>query len=165
MELARIQNKPNPSGIVVLVVLLLTLIGVSGLIFKGLIGKKQTPSSSPQVATDPSFTEVKGQVLPGFPSFPVYPGATLVASAKTSPEGVENQGFRVKWSAGDSVPRVMAWYQVELPKTGWRIEKTDDPDNLGEQVVQISSDGFNGNIAIETSQGNIIEIIVDIRIN
>lgn len=114
------------------------------------------------VATDPSFPEVQGRLIEGFPEFPVYSGATLIGSARTSPVDTADTGYRTKWTAKDDVPTVMKWYQAELPKIGWKIELSGDPANTGEQVVQISKGELRGYLGIE-AQSTGVEIIVEVR--
>ena len=116
-----------------------------------------------EVATDPGFPEVKGQVISGFPDFPVYPGATLVASAKTNRADQPDTGYRVKWEAQDSVIPVMNWYQDELSKNGWTYEVPNDPDATGEQVAQIKKAGWEGFVESELEDGA-TEIVVEVRI-
>ena len=116
-----------------------------------------------EVATDPGFPEVKGQVISGFPDFPVYPGAALIASAKTNRADQPDTGYRAKWGTQDSVIAVMKWYQAQLPKSGWQYTPPNDPQSEGEQVAEISKGDFKGYIASEIEEGN-NEIVVDVRL-
>jgi len=116
-----------------------------------------------EVATDPSFPEIKGRVISGFPDFPVYPGAALVASAKTNRADQPDTGYRVKWTVQGEVPIVMKWYQAELPKSSWQIEQSVDPNNPGEQINQISKGNFNGSLLVE-NDGTVTEIIAEVLI-
>ena len=123
-----------------------------------------TNLSKLEVATDPSFPEVKGKLISGFPDFPVYPGATLVASAKTNRADQLDTGYRVKWAVQvDAVPNVMEWYQDELSKNGWTYEVPNDPNATGEQVAQIKKSGWEGFVESELEDGA-TEIVVEVRI-
>ena len=115
-----------------------------------------------EVATDPSFPEIKGELIGGFPELPVYPEATLVASAQTNPAGQPPQGYRAKWVTKDPVIKVMNWYEAELPKAGWHYTSPNDQQSEGEQVAEISKGDFKGYIAAEIEEEN-IEIVVDVR--
>ncbi len=123
----------------------------------------QTTIRQLQVATDPNFPEIKGQLMPGFPQFPIYPGATLEASAKTNPEGQPDTGYRAKWVTEGNVPTVMKWYQNELPKNDWQFDPPKDMNNTGEQVAKIAKGNLSGNIVIEAGQGSKSEIVVEVR--
>src|SRR3989344_4373748 len=48
------------------------------------------------VATDPNFKEVKGELLPGMPEFPAYPGAVIESSGKMV-QAVGTRGYLAKW--------------------------------------------------------------------
>lgn len=162
---------PNTKGfsiLLVVTVVSIVLVALAWLIFGSKLETIKQPGQNvgePQkleVATDPSFPEVKGKLIPGFPEFPVYPGATLKASAKTNRENQPDTGYRAKWVTKDSVPLVVKWSQQELPKNGWKIEALDDPENTGEQVTQISKGNFKGYIGAEAvAQGT--EIVVEVR--
>ena len=94
---------------------------------------------------------------------PVYPDATLVASAKTNPADQPDTGYRAKWITNDEVKKIMKWYESELPKAGWSYELPNDPQSEGEQVAEISKGDFKGYIASEIEEGN-NEIVVDVRL-
>ncbi|GEM_PF-5245174 len=131
--------------------------------FGGVSTQQGSPYQPLEVATDPSFREIKVQLIPGFPSdFPVHPGAKLEASAKTNPENKPNTGYRAHWVTQDSVVTVMRWYEKEFPKSGWTYEVPNDPHNTGEQVAQIKKGNLTGYIAAE-KEGNAVEIVVEVR--
>jgi hypothetical protein len=115
-----------------------------------------------EAATDPAFPEQIGKLMDGFPEFPVYPQAKLVASAKTNPANEPDLGYRAKWDTQASVIDVMAWYETELPKSGWSYEAPDDKASSGEQVAKISKGDLTGYVAAEI-EGNVVEIVVDLR--
>jgi hypothetical protein len=118
----------------------------------------------PEIATDPSFTELKAQITPGFPSdFPVYNGATLVGSATDTPSDY-SQTYRVKWdlAPGTSTVDAMQWYKKELTAGGWGFEDPDSWANVDEFVAQIQRDGLKGYIAVENESGE-IEVVVDLK--
>ena len=129
---------------------------------------EQSPAPKLEVATDPSFTEVKDKLIEGFPEFPVYPGATLEASAKVNSEGQTDMGYRVKWETHDPVPKIARWYERELAKAGWKVTPSSDPQSEGEQVIKIEKDigskEFSGYVAPEM-EGDEVEIIVDLRLD
>ena len=122
----------------------------------------QIVEQKPEVATDPSFPEIKGELIGGFPDFPVYPGATLIASAQTNPAGQPPQGYRAKWVTHDPVIKVMNWYEDDLPIAGWQYTPPNDQQSEGEQVAEISKGDLKGYIAAEIEEEN-IEIVVDVR--
>lgn len=120
---------------------------------------------SKEIATDPSFKEVKGSLIPGFPNFPVYADAELKGSATLSADADSSQGYRVIWELNkedSTVPEVMNWYQRELTRDGWKYEAPDDPTSVTEQVAQISKGNFKGYLAAEIEQ-NELEILVQIN--
>ncbi len=133
-------------------------------------GQRSTNEAIPElqtqeVATDPSFTEVKGQLIPGFPELPVYPGASIVASAKTNPEIKLDIGYRAKWKASDPVLKVMKWYLEELPKYGWNVEPPNDPNATGEQVASIAKEDLKGYLEVASESEAETEIWVEVRKN
>ena len=170
-------NKSQTKIYLIVGVIALALI-LLGLIIAGAFTKKTNPGENQQtseqnpdllqtkqqIATDPNFPEVIGKLLPGAPQLPVYPGATLVGSAKTNKAEQTDTGYRIKWKSNADVPMVMSWYEQELPKVGWRIEHSDDPSNAGEQVNKISSANFNGSLGVEAGEDG-TEIVVDVRVN
>lgn len=147
------------------IVLVLAVVVFAAYMFmkKGLpVMNKGEEAKVSEVATDPSFPEVMGKLIEGFPELPVYPGATLVASAKTNPDGVADLGYRAKWDTKDSVVQVMNWYETEMPKAGWEYTAPDDKTADGEQVARISKGDYTGYVAAEI-EGDAIEIVVDLR--
>ncbi len=72
--------------------------------------REQTETQAPKVATDRSYREVLGRIIPGAPEFPAYPGATLVGSAERNKPGEPNEGYVFKWTTPDTTAMVMAWY-------------------------------------------------------
>ena len=124
-------------------------------------GTTKTPNL--EVATDPNFPEVEGKLIAGFPTFPVYPGATLIASAKTNRADQPDTGYRAKWETKDAVIKVMRWYQDQLPKSGWKYEVPNDPNAAGEQVAEIKKGNLAGFINSDLETGT-NEIVVEIRI-
>ncbi len=168
----------NSDGFIVPLILaaVLVVLIVGGLWFYGqgersftnFVNKpQQSPIPKMEVATDPSFKEVKGAIISGFPiDFPVYPGAELEASAKTNTEGMPDRGYRVKWVTHEGVIKVMDWYLAEFKKTGWVItEAPTDPKSPGEQVTHIKKGMFDGYIAAETegTDGE-VEIVADLSL-
>ncbi|OGY25918.1 MAG: hypothetical protein A2Z11_02045 [Candidatus Woykebacteria bacterium RBG_16_43_9] len=151
--------------IVVLVVLGSLAVVLTGLSmwFGGIRQQSTEKTQKLEVATDPNFPEVKGKLISGFPQFPVYPGATLVASAKTNRVNQPDTGYRAKWETKDAVIKVMRWYQDQLPKSGWKYEVPNDPTAAGEQVAQIKKSGFEGFVEAESEQKG-AEIVVEVRI-
>jgi len=154
--------------------LLLLIVGVSifvivALRFNTQMGRNEVRNDTVasaqklEVSTDPNFPEVKGRIISGFPDFPVYPSATLVASSLINKEGETVQGYRVKWKTNPgNVPEIMQWYQSALQKAGWTFTANDDTQSLGEQVAPISKGDYRGYVAAEM-EGDIIEIMVDLR--
>lgn len=160
-----VKNRvPTLAKVILLFILVFSLIAylfVRKNILEPPVQKEEAPK---QVATDPSFNEALGQLLPGFPEFPLYPGAELVGSAEVNLPDEPNQGYRVKWITKDLVPQVMGWYLEALSQTGWVVEEPNDPEAEGEQVANIRKDDFKGYLAVESegSDGE-VEIVVDIR--
>lgn len=126
---------------------------------------KETPASQVNSETrnsDPSFTEVKSQLISGFPQFPVYPGAQLEYSAKREKTSTPEGDFRAKWEIKDreAVDKVLQWYLTELPKYGWVItEPSSDREAMGEQGAQIAKNGLTATINVEAKEGK-TEILV-----
>ena len=154
------KHSLKPYGLVVLLVL-----GV--FLFVMRTQYQKVPAHIPQVeakvvATDPSFLEAKGALLPGFPEFPTYPSSVLVGSAQTHPPDQPVLGFRAKWISHDSVSEVMEWFTDELSQNGWTIEAPNDENSEGEQVAQIDNGEWKGYIAAEIEEGN-VEIVVDVK--
>ena len=171
------------SNKVKVVLFLIALVAVSSLIYRSVILSKNKNSVQIsderskfgslneslandvdlEVATDPSFVELKGKLLPEFPEFPVYPGSKLVASSTVNPPELELQGVRAKWTTSDSVKQSMQWYLTQLENNSWKINFTDDPESEGEQIAYISNDRFEGYIATEV-EDDATEIVADLRI-
>lgn len=120
------------------------------------------------VATDPNFTEVKGELIEGFPSdFPMYPNATLVASAKVNPEDVSDQGYRARWEVkdGSTTTDIILWYKKELAMKGWKFTDPNDMSGVGELIAKIENKDqeYMGYIAAEEEEAGEVKLIVDIR--
>lgn len=147
-----------------ILILILAIVAVGGFVFKDKIVNIINNNKKLEVATDPTFPEVMGKMVAGFPEVPTYPGATLVASAKTNAEGEPDLGYRAKWETTDSVPQIMKWYEVELPKNGWKYTAPDDKKSEGEQVAKISKGDYSGYVAGEM-EGDKIEIVIDLRVD
>lgn len=115
-----------------------------------------------EIATDPSFLEARGRMLPGVPDFPSHPAATLVGSAEQNRAGAPTEGYRIKWTTRESVPAVMAWYQKTLPSLGWTYTPPDDGAPEVEQVARISKGDLKGYIAAEAT-GDGTEIVASLK--
>ena len=124
------------------------------------------PTTKLEVATDPNFQEVKGQLIPGFPQFPVYPGAVVKKSLKAKQVQDPAKGYRAEWEIPQkkSVPEVMQWYLAELKNQGWVInEPPVDLQTYGEQVSKISKGDLMAYLNVEIGDdNNSTEIMVDI---
>ncbi len=140
----------------------LILLLVLGVTFKLVTKDRKENPPELLVATDPSFTEYKGQLMSDFPEFPVYTGATLVGSAKVNTDDIADQGYRAKWTTSDPVIKVMKWYQEELIKAGWKFEENNDIVSEAEQIAKISKDELEGYLAAELEDEE-TEIVVDLR--
>lgn len=114
----------------------------------------------PVVAVDPSFREARGAMLPEIPPFPAYPGATLVGSAERNRPNEAKQGHTIKWTTTDSVAKVMAWYQSELPRQGWTYTSPSDGAS-SEQTARIRRGNITGSITVEAGK-QVTEIEVDL---
>jgi hypothetical protein len=127
------------------------------------VGASTDPAfQKPQVATDPSFAEARGQLLPDIADFPAYPNAKLIGSAVQNRVDQPPQGYRIKWTTSDSVPAVMAWYQKALPAAGWKLTPPADGAPAVEQLARISKDRLSGYVAAEAS-GEGTEIVVSLK--
>jgi hypothetical protein len=131
-----------------------------------ILAYRQFENNKGQIKTDPTFYEIKGKIIDGFPSdFPVYPGAKLEGSASVNPPTTNDEGYRIKWEINTesaTVPEIMRWYEQELPAAGWEYTPPDDYDSMGEQVARIKQGELEGYIAAEV-EDSYTEIIVDVR--
>jgi hypothetical protein len=158
---------------VALIVIALVAIGLAEVIHKrsenrAILQTQTAATPKMEVATDPNFKEVEGQLVDGFPAFPVYPGATLEASSTVNREDQVIQGYRALWISHDAIPKIARWYETELRKAGWQVTPNDDPNSDGEQVIKIARDSndveYTGYVAPEM-EGDRIEIVVDLRMD
>ncbi len=113
------------------------------------------------ITGDPNKVEVKNQLISTFPSFPVYPEAKIVRSAKIGQ--APSRGFEAKWETNESVPQVMSWYLSELKKEGWEIvTPPGDTYTTGEQIAKLSKEQMTVTLDIDQESKNVTEIIVNI---
>lgn len=118
-----------------------------------------------EVKKDPNIIEQEGQLVEGFPEFPVYGDAVLVKSASLVQPGTSSQGYRAEWRLSQgSVPEVMAWYIEELKVAGWDVEESVDPEGYGEQISKASKGEIVAYLRVELLKGGEIEIEVDMPI-
>ena len=122
--------------------------------------REQAEVPPPLVASDPSFREARGQIIPGAPEFPAYPGATLVGSAERNKPTDRNQGYVIKWTTTDSVSLVMAWYQKTLPQLGWKYTPPADGATV-EQTAVVEKGNLRGTLDAEAEKG-VTEIILTV---
>jgi hypothetical protein len=122
--------------------------------------REQAEVPPPQVASDPSFREARGQIIPGAPEFPAYPGATLVGSAERNKPAERNEGYVIKWTTADSVSLVMAWYQKMLPQLGWKYTPPSDGATV-EQTAIVEKGNLRGTLDAEADKG-VTEIILTV---
>ncbi len=113
------------------------------------------------VTGDPNKVEVKNQLISTFPSFPVYPGAKIISSAKVGQS--PTRGFEAVWETDASVPLTMSWYLTELKKGGWNVvAPPGDAKTVGEQIAQVSKDKLSVTLDIDQKNSDTTEIIVNI---
>jgi hypothetical protein len=153
------------------ILILILVISLVFSFFRKNTAKTSDSSNTPQllVATDPSFPEVAGRLIEGFPSdFPIYPGGVLIASAKINPPNVPDQGYRAKWElvgTQDTTSEVVSWYKDQLVSQGWGFIDPSDPEGLGELIAHIEKqDEYEGYVAAEIEGEDEIEIVVNLRI-
>ncbi len=116
-----------------------------------------------EIEKDPNVVEVENKLVANFPEFPVYPGAVIEKSSGRIETINTGQDLRAVWISDEkSVQTVMNWYIDELEKSGWQVEKPNDPIAMGEQVAQIKKDDLSGYIAVEDEAGT-TEIVADFR--
>lgn len=128
----------------------------------------QDSSEALLVATDPMFPEVKGELIDGFPEgFPVYPGAILIASSKTNPDGLPDSGYRARWDIldGSTTTEVLAWYKKELTAAGWDFTDPDDPEGVGELIAKLNHNKkeLYGYVAAEIMGESLVELVVNLK--
>ena len=125
-------------------------------------------STAENLSTDPSRMEVKGQMVEGFPAFPVYPGAMIEESSKVKDSPDSEKGYRAEWRIDKvlSVPQVMKWYLDELKTEGWTIKQAPvDPQTYGEQAAIVSKGDVDAHLNVEIGDDKkTTEIMVDIPI-
>jgi hypothetical protein len=122
-------------------------------------GGKQ--EKEPEIATDPSFREVKGALIEGMPAFPAYPDSKLIGSAERNRPNEKNRGYRIKWTTTDSPDEVMAWYQKTLVELGWKYVPPAQEEDEDELIAKISKGEFDGYIESEfEDEDDTTEIIV-----
>jgi hypothetical protein len=127
------------------------------------VGAASDPAfQKPQVATDPSFAEARGRLLPEIADFPTYPNATLVGSAQQNRPAQPVQGYRIKWTTSDPVPAVMSWYEKALTTAGWKFMPPQDGSPAVEQIARISKGGLAGYVAAEAG-AEVTEIVVSLK--
>ena len=119
-------------------------------------------SAETRVATDRSFSEASGRVLPEIPEIPSYPGATLIGSARQARAAEPAEGYRIKWTTSDNVEAVMQWYAKSLPAAGWKYQTPEDAGSPVEQLARIQKDYMDGYVAAEAT-GGVTEIIVSLQ--
>lgn len=122
----------------------------------------QAPPDRMLVATDPTFWEETGGLVPGLPEIPTFPGAVLVGSSQQNRRGQPIEGFRIKWTTSDTVEAVMKWYGQALPGLGWQFRRSND-GAMSEQEAEISLGPLEGYLAAEAQSGGGAEIVVALQ--
>lgn len=120
--------------------------------------REQFEAKQTRVATDPAFSERAGELPPGPPLIPEYPGAERVGSAERSRPGAPNAGVRMVWRTKDSVAKVMAWYQKTLQDQKWDYDPPSDGVALA-QLAGIRKGNLDGYVEAEADDG-FTEIVV-----
>lgn len=109
-------------------------------------------NASEATTTEPGKTEVAGEVIYDFPSFPQYPSSEVVDSYRK--EEAELVGYSAKWLAKDTVGDIASWYQDRLQELGWSILIPPEPDiDLTEKFLQAQLGDLTVNITIEAEVG------------
>ncbi len=154
--------------IVIGVIIIVLLAGGTFLLTKINQSSKQTTTSSnaQSFPSDPNKLEVKGELVAGFPDFPVYSKATVVNSSRVKELSDPAKGYQAAWKVHDaSVAKVMQWYLQELKNTGWQIVvPPNDPQGYGEQLATVSKGGSTAYLIVELEEEGVIAVIVDIPV-
>ncbi len=119
---------------------------------------------------DPNFTEFQGSLAPGFPDFPVYPGARISSSRKETRGTDGVNGFSADWTVGGDnvITEIAGWYTNELTKQGWKKVSVQDENDLTEQSLKFSKAGQSIVLSIgrgESANPYTISILVDIPVD
>jgi hypothetical protein len=122
----------------------------------------QGAESQPEIVSDPSFRQTRGQLLPETPEFPAYPGAALVGSAENNRPKAPNRGYTIKWTTKDSVPMVMAWYRKTLEDLGWEFTPPTDGVAIS-QIANIRKGNLQGTVEAEAEKRGHTEIEVVLK--
>ena len=134
-------------------------IGVGVALLKKPKDTKITPAGQAPVTIEPGKTELEGQLVAGFPEFPVYPGANIVSSYKKQEES--KVGFEANWEADASVSEVIVWYIDALRESGWVFEEEPDDLSISEQSLVAKKDNLRVYLTVEEGV-SITEINVEI---
>jgi hypothetical protein len=155
----------------VAILLLVTMAVVTTIILKqnkSTVGNNA--SVSQPVAVDANFTEFQKQLAPGFPDFPVYPGAQIIVSRKETKATENKNGYSAEWTAnGDkNVTDVANWYTNELVKKGWLKDIGSQENGPAEVALKFTKVGQPAILNIEKGEStnpNDIDILVHIPVD
>jgi hypothetical protein len=108
------------------------------------------------------IVEAEGELVDGFPDFPIYPGAELEKSNQSTYQG--RTAYSGTWISTGTVQKVMAWYRDQAKQKNWEI--IDDPSNPAsgqEQHLNLNVDGQLINVTVELEDNQTKpEIIIDV---
>lgn len=111
---------------------------------------------------EPGKEELTGELVSGFPDFPVYPGAAVKTSRESTGGTV---GFETVWEVNQEVPEIMRWYMdMFAGDESWKIkEPPDSPESPGEQSAIVSRDNWDFYLTVEREiDAETSEIIVEV---
>ena len=147
------MGQPKSKILFVFFVLLFSVlaIGVGVALLKKPKDIKVTPGQTPEITVEPGKTELEGQLIAGFPEFPVYPGANIVSSYKKQ-EG-DKVGFEANWEADASVNEIIVWYIDALRESGWVFEEEPELDYTSEQQLIARKDETTVYLTAEREEG------------
>lgn len=136
---------------------LLSFLAILSIYF--LIFYSKAPAQHGNQKPQQRFDKLQGQLVSGFPDFPIYPGASIIGSYKKI-DG-ERIGFEATWETEISQNEVAAWYLNEFNKyIGWTIHELPDTFNSDELVFRIEKNNQKSTLTIER-EDDITEITVE----
>ena len=98
------------------------------------------------LSKSPGLVEARGELVSGFPEFPVYPEVKLTYSSRYDLE--EETVYRASWISDDSLSQIAEYYGSALRKAGWTVTETKEPTQ-GDSLIEATKNNQTATLYID----------------
>jgi hypothetical protein len=115
--------------------------------------------------TLPVVNQAEGQLIAGFPDFPIFTGASITSTQHTNAVNAptyQPASYQAYLESTKSVTEIIAWYTQNLQKMGWQVTTPADQTDLNDKNILAVKGKLKATVNVE-KENNTATIAIYIR--